>query len=76
MERTEASKRRVQQEDKVTKDYSWERVPAKDHLLLDISEESGEPFDELLIERSAKSVWLHFAVRPSENRRKVDFLKK
>jgi hypothetical protein len=45
-------------------------------ILLDISEESGEDFDELLIEKSAKSVWVHFAVRPSENRHKVDFLKK
>ncbi len=45
-------------------------------ILLDISEESGESFDELLIEKSAKSVWVHFAVRTSENRRKVDFLNK
>ena len=33
-------------------------------------------FDELFIERSAKSIWVHFAVRPEGNRRKVDFLKK
>ena len=45
-------------------------------ILLDISDESQEDFDELIIERSAKSVWVHFAVRPSENRRKVDFIKK
>ena len=45
-------------------------------ILLDISDESQEPFDELLIEQSAKSVWVHFAVRPSENRRKVGFIKK
>ena len=45
-------------------------------ILLDISDESGEPFDELFIEQSAKSVWVHFAVRPGENRRKIDFLKK
>ena len=44
-------------------------------ILLDISEERGEPFDELLIEKSAKSVWVHFAVRASGNR-KVDFLNK
>jgi uncharacterized protein YcbK (DUF882 family) len=43
-------------------------------ILLDISDESGEEFDELLIEKSAKSVWVHFAVRPSENRRRVAFL--
>ena len=41
-------------------------------ILLDISDESGEDFDELLIERNAKgSYWLHFAVRPEGNRRKV-----
>jgi uncharacterized protein YcbK (DUF882 family) len=41
-------------------------------ILLDISDESGEDFDELLIERNVKgSYWLHFAVRPEGNRRKV-----
>ena len=52
-------------------------------ILLDISDErlrvgdgtSGmgqEDFDELLLERSPKGTyWLHFAVRPSGNRRKV-----
>jgi hypothetical protein len=45
-------------------------------ILLDISDESGESFDELLIEQSAKSVWVHFAVRPEGNRRKVEFIKK
>ena len=45
--------------------------------LLDISDESKEEFDELLIERSPKGTyWLHFAVRPpsQENRRKVAFI--
>ena len=41
-------------------------------ILLDVSDERQEDFDELLIERSPKgSYWLHFAVRPSDNRRKV-----
>jgi len=41
-------------------------------ILLDISDESREDFDELLLERSPKGTyWLHFAVRPSGNRRKV-----
>ena len=41
-------------------------------ILLDISDESQEPFDELLIERNARgSYWLHFAVRPEGNRRKI-----
>ena len=45
-------------------------------ILLDISDESQEDFDELLLERSPKgSYWLHFAVRPADNRRKVAFLR-
>ena len=41
-------------------------------ILLDISDESQESFDELLIERNAKGTyWLHFAVRPENNRRKL-----
>ena len=44
-------------------------------ILLDISDESQEPFDELLIERNARgSYWLHFAVRPEGNRRKIRVL--
>ena len=44
-------------------------------ILLDISDESQEDFDELLIERSPKgSYWLHFAVRLSNNRRKVKLI--
>ena len=40
--------------------------------LLDISNDSGEPFDELLIERNSKGTyWLHFAVRPKDNRMKI-----
>ena len=40
-------------------------------ILLDISDESGEDFDELLLERKGAVMWLHFAVRPSGNHRKV-----
>ena len=41
-------------------------------ILLDISDESKEDFDELLIERnSIGTYWLHFAVRPEGNRRKI-----
>ena len=43
--------------------------------LLDIAEGTHQDFDELLIERSPKgSFWLHFAVRPKDNRRKVRFI--
>ena len=47
------------------------------YALLDISDESQEDFDELLLERSPRGgYWLHFAVRPpsQENRRKVSLI--
>ena len=45
-------------------------------ILLDISDLNHEDFDELLLERSPRGTyWLHFAVRPSGNRRKVAFLR-
>ena len=45
-------------------------------ILLDIADGKKQEFDELLIERSPKgSYWLHFAVRPKENRRKVAFMR-
>ena len=41
-------------------------------ILLDIADEGREDFDELLMERNAKgNYWLHFAVRPCDNRRRV-----
>lgn len=41
-------------------------------ILLDISDERQEDFDELLLERSPRGTyWLHFAVRPTGNRRKL-----
>ena len=45
-------------------------------ILLDISDERQEDFDELLLERSPRGTyWLHFAVRPEGNRRKIVFLR-
>ena len=44
-------------------------------ILLDIADESQEDFDELLIEQSAKSLWIHFAVRPFANRRRIRLMK-
>ena len=45
------------------------------NILLDYSKESHQDFDELLIERNRYgAIWLHFAVRPSGNRRKVAFI--
>ena len=44
-------------------------------ILLDIADGKKQEFDELLIERSPKGTyWLHFAVRPKDNRRKVAFI--
>jgi len=44
-------------------------------ILLDIADGTKRDYDELLIERSPKGTyWLHFAVRPSENRRKTRFI--
>ena len=54
-------------------------------ILLDISNETHQDFDELLIEKRSASplgssknrhgaIWLHFAVRPSHNRRKVSLI--
>ena len=41
-------------------------------ILLDISNDTKQDFDELLIEKNRHgAIWLHFAVRPSNNRRKV-----
>ena len=54
-------------------------------IILDYADESKQEFDELLIERRSASplgssknrygaIWLHFAVRPRDNRHKVAFL--
>ena len=44
-------------------------------ILLDISNETHQDFDELLIEKNRYgAIWLHFAVRPANNRRKILFI--
>ena len=57
------------------------RVAGKEQLiryaciLLDYADETKQEFDELLLEHGANGViWLHFAVRPQGNRRKIGFL--
>ena len=42
-------------------------------ILLDIADDSKEDFDELIIEVRGSTVWVHFAVRPKGNRRKISF---
>ena len=44
-------------------------------ILINYSEESNQEFDELLIEKNRYgAIWLHFAVRAKDNRRKVMFI--
>ena len=44
-------------------------------ILMDYADETKQDYDELLIERSPKgNYWLHFAVRPKDNRRKTTFI--
>jgi hypothetical protein len=42
-------------------------------ILLDISDLNNEDFDELLIEQKAHVIWIHFAVRPKNNRRHTNY---
>jgi hypothetical protein len=42
-------------------------------ILLDISDLNKEDLDELLIEQKAHVIWIHFAVKPSCNRRRTNF---
>ena len=40
-------------------------------LLLDIADRRKKDFDEIILEKSKTAIWLHFAVRPENNRRKI-----
>ena len=44
-------------------------------ILLDIADGTKQEFDELLLEQHGTTCWLHFAVRPKDNRRKIAFLR-
>jgi hypothetical protein len=41
--------------------------------LLDIADGTKQEFDELILEKRGSTYWIHFAVRPSSNRRKILF---
>ena len=44
-------------------------------ILINSAKESAQEFDELLIEKNRYgAVWLHFAVRPKDNRHKILFI--
>ena len=42
-------------------------------ILLDIADGTKRDFDELILEQRESFCWLHFAVRPKENRRRISF---
>ena len=61
--------------------FTLDAIPRDTDLWKDLSDkcfctdESKEAFDELLLEKNARGViWLHFAVRPSDNRRNVKLM--
>ena len=45
-------------------------------ILLDIADQKRQDFDELFLERRGTVYWLHFAARPTDNRRKISFILK
>ena len=46
------------------------------NILLDIADGTKRDFDELFIERNKQGrYWIHFAVRPKDNRRRISFIK-
>ena len=42
-------------------------------ILLDIADGTKRDFDELIQEKRGTTYWIHFAVRPKGNRRKILF---
>ena len=44
-------------------------------ILLDIADGTKQDYDELLLEQHGTVCWLHFAVRPQDNRRRIELLK-
>ena len=56
--------------------YGIEQAMRYAVILMDYADDSNQDFDEILIEKNSKgSIWLHFAVRPKDNRRRIEFLK-
>ena len=46
-------------------------------ILMDYADETRQDYDELLIEKNSRgAIWVHFAVRHKDNRRKTMFLQK
>ncbi|MBR2230006.1 MAG: hypothetical protein IJ886_07030 [Prevotella sp.] len=57
--------------------YGLEQAMRYAVILMDYADETKQDYDELLIERNKSGgYWLHFAVRPRDNRRKTSFILK
>ena len=53
--------------------YGPEQMIRMAGILLDISDCTKREFDELIQEKRGTTYWIHFAVRPKDNRRKILF---
>ena len=53
--------------------YGPEQMIRMAGILLDISDGTHRDFDELIQEKRGTTYWIHFAVRPKDNRRKILF---
>ena len=53
--------------------YGPEQMIRMAGILLDIADGTHRDFDELIQEKRGSTYWIHFAVRPSGNRRKILF---
>ena len=53
--------------------YGPEHMIRMAGILLDIADGTKREFDELILEQRGTTYWIHFAVRPKENRRKILF---
>ena len=53
--------------------YGPEHMIRMAGILLDIADGTKQEFDELILEQRGTTYWIHFAVRPKNNRRKILF---
>ena len=53
--------------------YGPEQMIRMAGILLDIADGTKRDFDELILEKRGSTYWVHFAVRPDNNRRKILF---
>ena len=53
--------------------YGPEQMIRMAGILMDIADGTKREFDELIQEKRGSTYWVHFAVRPKDNRRKILF---